>query len=152
MTLDEQTPLFGLEPFDDDVALCGPDTPRAKNIEELIRYCLTVRKRFGNTCVNFGIKWGSSGLWARDDFQKKAEQDAETIKTLKARWVKLHDWASGSGQDTRAKVMLETIELVLPIEADFHTCRTCEGTGKYEAGPDADCRQCDGTGRIPKEE
>lgn len=63
-----------LQPYGDDVALVGSKAPRAERIEDLIRYCLTVRKRFGNTVVTFSLKWGGSALWARDALQKLIDE------------------------------------------------------------------------------
>ena len=57
---------MNVQPFNDDVALCGPGAPEATQIFDLLRYCATVWHRFGNTAVTFNLKWGATALWARD--------------------------------------------------------------------------------------
>ncbi len=51
------------EPYPDEQALAGPDRPAMKTIMDLIRYCITVHFRFGNTCVaDVRFKWGANAL------------------------------------------------------------------------------------------
>lgn len=72
-------------PFDDGTALAGPDAPKDDGqILHLIRYLLTVYKRFGNTAVTTQLQWGSSALWKRDEQAKK-------IVELEARIAKADD-------------------------------------------------------------
>ena len=54
------------EPYAGDQALAGPNAPPMKTIMDLIRYCITVHHRFGNTCVECaGLQWGGSALNAK---------------------------------------------------------------------------------------
>jgi len=64
-------------PYDDDQALAGPDMPPMKTIMDIIRYCITVHERFGNTCVDdVRLKWGACALNSMDDSRKdKARMD-----------------------------------------------------------------------------
>lgn len=51
------------EPYNDDQALMGSDMPPLKTIMDLIRYCVTVHFRFGNTCIDdVRFKWGACAL------------------------------------------------------------------------------------------
>src|SRR5690348_902406 len=61
-----------IEPYPDNTPLANsPDVPKIEMIDDLIRYLVTVRHRFGNTCVGaYRIRWGSSALWAQDEAQK----------------------------------------------------------------------------------
>jgi hypothetical protein len=57
--------------YDDDQALAGPDTPPMKTIMDVIRYCITVHERFGNTCVaDVRLKWGACALNSMDASKK----------------------------------------------------------------------------------
>ena len=54
-----------LKPWDGP--LRGPDAPKDDgHIEHLIRYLLTVHKRFGNTCITTDLQWGAVALHKRD--------------------------------------------------------------------------------------
>lgn len=56
-----------LTAWDDDVALMGPDAPKWNGqIEHLIRYLLTVYRRFGNTAITADLQWGASALHKQD--------------------------------------------------------------------------------------
>lgn len=60
-------------PYDDDQPLAGPDSPPMKTIVDLIRYCITVHGRFGNTCVaDVRLKWGGCALNSIDKLRKDA--------------------------------------------------------------------------------
>jgi hypothetical protein len=61
-------------PFSDNTPLCGPDAPEAKQIDDLIRYLVTVRSRFGNTCVNYSIQWGATSLHMQDKLQREVAE------------------------------------------------------------------------------
>lgn len=57
-----------IELYDDDVALMGKDAPpKAKNIDDLIKYLATIKHRFGNTAVEYQISWGASALNKRSE-------------------------------------------------------------------------------------
>ena len=63
-----KTETENLMPFDANTALMGPDTPEWDgHIEQLIRYLLTVHKRFGNTKITADLQWGSLALHKRDE-------------------------------------------------------------------------------------
>ena len=64
-------------PYDGDQPLAGPDAPPMKTIMDLIRYCVTVHKRFGNTCVDdVQLKWGACALNSIDESRNdKARMD-----------------------------------------------------------------------------
>jgi len=63
-------PTEDLKPFDDGVALAGPERPKDDGfIEHLIRYLLTVHKRFGNTCVTTNLQWGATALHQMDRYR-----------------------------------------------------------------------------------
>lgn len=61
---------MNIEPFADDVALLGPTAPAIHQIDDLIQHLVTIRHRFGNTAVNFRLRWGSSALWATAEAEK----------------------------------------------------------------------------------
>ena len=67
-----------MRPWNDDIALSGPDAPENDGtIEFMIQYLLTVRKRFGNTCVSVAdgtIKWGGSSLHYQDKQNKEVQR------------------------------------------------------------------------------
>jgi hypothetical protein len=62
------------KPWADDVPLAGPRRPKNDDsIEYLIGYLLTVRKRFGNTCVTCDLQWGASALHKLSDLAAQAK-------------------------------------------------------------------------------
>lgn len=66
------------KPWADDVPLAGPSRPKNDgSIDYLIGYLLTVRKRFGSTCITCDLQWGSEALWI-------AHREREELKTLTA--------------------------------------------------------------------
>ena len=77
-----------LTAWDDDTALSGPDAPKWNGqIEHLIRYLLTVHKRFGNTAITADLRWGASALHKRDEQKKhiaqlEAERTAAVAETI----------------------------------------------------------------------
>ncbi len=77
-----------LSAWSDDTALMGPEAPKWDGrIEHLIRYLLTVHKRFGNTTVTASLQWGASALWKRNDQSERIatleQQNAELVAALK---------------------------------------------------------------------
>lgn len=59
-----------IKPYEESVALLGPDAPKIEQIADLIRYLVTVQHRFGNTAVQYRVRWGASALWAMSDAMK----------------------------------------------------------------------------------
>lgn len=80
-----------VRPWADDVPLNGDGMPtNTGQIEWLIQYLLTIRKRFGNTAVCVErLRWGGSALWAFDEAAKLAK-DAETWKREAMAWRALN--------------------------------------------------------------
>ncbi len=73
------------EPYPDDQALAGPDMPPMKTIMDMIRYCITVHERFGNTCVeDVRLKWGGCALNARGDKDIEIERLQNWVNDLQA--------------------------------------------------------------------
>ena len=75
---------MNIEPFSDDVAIQGPDVPDATNIDDLLKYCATIRKRFGNTAVVFHLGWGSSALHAQDKQSKEIDRLGILLSSVEA--------------------------------------------------------------------
>lgn len=76
--MSEHTQDWTPEPWTDDVPLAGPNRPANDgSVEYLIGYLLTVRKRFGNTCVTADLQWGASALWV-------AHREREELVRVKA--------------------------------------------------------------------
>lgn len=67
-----------LKPWSGDTPLGTEGMPKnTGKIDWLIQYLLTVRRRFGNTCVTFeDIRWGASALWELDRREKQAAEAA----------------------------------------------------------------------------
>lgn len=59
---------MNFEPYPDNQVLIGPNAPNLDQIDDLIRYLVTIRHRFGNTAVTFDGKctWGANALWVKD--------------------------------------------------------------------------------------
>ena len=63
-----------VEIYDGDTALLGEDAPpKAKNIDDLIKYLATISHRFGNTAVDYSVSWGASALNKRADTNEPAK-------------------------------------------------------------------------------
>lgn len=71
--------VIQIETYGDDVALCGPETPKMHNVSDLLKYCATVLHRFGNTCIVVDLKWGASALNARS-VDKSDQGELERVK------------------------------------------------------------------------
>lgn len=72
-----------IEPYPDDVAVCGPETPDIDQIDDLIRLLVTIRHRFGNTAVRFNrLCWGATALWASDSQAKRIDAIREAVEQI----------------------------------------------------------------------
>lgn len=75
---------FHVEPYHENVACAGPSAPKCQQIDELIRLLVTIRDRFGNTCVKYRVQWGATAMHATDN-------DKQTIDRLRKRVKKLRE-------------------------------------------------------------
>jgi len=55
--------MIDLKPYEQGVPLQGMDAPPLNDVEDWIRYLMTIRHRFGNTIVKGRVNWGAAGLW-----------------------------------------------------------------------------------------
>jgi hypothetical protein len=81
---------MNIEPYPDGTPLMNSqDVPRIEMIDDLIRYLVTVRHRFGNTTVAaYRVRWGASALWAQHDAEKLV-QLTERLRTHEGDSVEL---------------------------------------------------------------
>ena len=78
--------MSNLTAWDDDTALRGPDAPKWDgHIEHLIRYLLTVHKRFGNTTVTVDLQWGATALWKRDEQKERIVELEQELNDIRGR-------------------------------------------------------------------
>jgi len=85
MSSKDENPEYRRTPYEGQVPLCGATAPRPEDIDGLIKLLETIRHRFGNTCVNYKIKWGSSSLWEQDALTRKVKYLQKRVKNLKAK-------------------------------------------------------------------
>lgn len=82
-------------PYADDVPLMGPDAPDIEKTSDLIRYLLTVRKRFGNTAITCSLQWGGSALNARSRDKAEVARLQSEVRGLRERLEIDHVYVNG---------------------------------------------------------
>ena len=78
-----------IEPYAGDVAVYGPSAPNCEQIEDLIRFLVTIHHRWGNTAIRYRIQWGASALWAEDAQKREIDKLKKQIKTLKTKLARM---------------------------------------------------------------